>query len=69
MQKFNPGDLVTCPYSEEIIQPMTVVGLNRWYDNSGKLKVYYVKGKHKRGHELTITLEENVLQEYKSVID
>jgi len=56
--KFKTGDLVTCPYSEEIEQPMEVVGRNTWYTDSD-IVVYYVKGKHKkRGNELIITLGE-----------
>jgi hypothetical protein len=63
MNRFKPGDLVTCIFSEEIIQPMRIVGPNLWYgSNSG---VYYVVGKHRRnGNEVTITLTESVLKEY-----
>jgi len=57
-RKFQIGDLVTCPYSEEIEQPMVVDGYNLWYTDPS-IKVYYVKGKHKKkGNYLIINLSE-----------
>ena len=59
--KFNPGDKVTCKESEEIEQPMEIVGRNPWFTDPS-LNVYYVKGRHKkRGNELTITLTEGIM--------
>jgi hypothetical protein len=61
--KYKPGDKVTCDLSEEIEQPMEIVGRNLWYTDPGII-IYYVKGKHKkRGNELTITLSEGVLKD------
>ncbi len=61
---FQPGDLVTCKFAEEIIQPMKVVGRNLWYHN---MIVYYVSGVHKsRGNLVTVSLTENNLVAYSS---
>lgn len=60
-RKFKIGDIVTCPYSEEIEQPMVVDGYNLWFTDPS-LNVYYVKGKHKKkGNELIITFSEKEL--------
>lgn len=59
--KYNPGDKVYCKESHEINQPMEIVGLNRWFDSSMNPIVYYVKGTHKRGSEIIVTLTENIL--------
>ena len=59
--KFKIGDLVTCEASEEIEQPMTIVGRNLWYSDPNII-LYLVKGKHKKkGNELIINLSEEIL--------
>ena len=64
MPKFKNGDLVTCVASEEIEQPMTIVGRNLWYSDSNVI-VYLVEGKHKKkGNILTINLSEEILNAY-----
>lgn len=61
--KYKPGDLVSCRFSEEVIQPMEIAGRNLWFSD---ILVYYVKGKHKRGNEVTICLTENCLTAHSS---
>lgn len=62
MPRFKPGDVVTCSECHELQQPLTVVGLNPWYDSHRPPYVYHVKGVHKRGNELTISLTEGILE-------
>ena len=62
--KFKKDDLVTCVASEEIEQPMKIVGRNLWYTDSNVI-VYLVEGKHKKkGNTLTINLSEEILHAY-----
>jgi len=62
--KFKAGDLVTCVASEEIEQPMTIIGRNLWYSDSNVI-VYLVEGVHKKkGNKLTINLSEGILNAY-----
>lgn len=62
MPRFKPGDLVTCSESHEITQPMTIVGLNPWFDSS-RVLVYHVQGVHtKKGNTLQISLDERILK-------
>jgi len=59
--KYKIGDKVYCKHSEEIEQPMEIVGRNVWFTDPNVV-VYYVKGKHrKKGNELIINLGEEVL--------
>lgn len=63
--KFKIGDKVCCDDSEELEQPMEIIGRNLWFTNSENV-VYYVKGKHKkRGNELIVTLSEGILNGYQ----
>lgn len=59
--KFKIGDKVCCNDSEEIEQPMEIVGRNLWYTNPD-IVIYYVKGRHKKkGNELIVNLSEQRL--------
>ena len=69
---YKQDDLVTCADSEELVQPLKVLGLHPW---GGELKrvdgsilfVYSVVGVHKKkGNTLTVTLSENQLRHYEA---
>lgn len=58
---FKKGDKVYCSDSEEIEQPMEIVGRNTWFTDE-QIVIYYVKGKHKKkGNELIISINEGRL--------
>ncbi len=68
---YNPGDAVTCNESQELLQPMRVVGLHAWcsnvvLDNGRCLWQYDVVGKHKRnGNDVTVCLSETLLNKFE----
>ena len=65
--KFKSGDKVISSISPDIVQPMTVVAIDRDFNSSkmqsGELPyIYIVSGVHaKKGNVLTCRLEENWL--------
>jgi hypothetical protein len=67
MHRFKSGDKVVSSISPDIEQPMTIVGIDRWFDTTKMLHgdiptVYVAAGTHAvRKNPLTIRITDNWL--------